>query len=77
MDGVKVELNHERKHSLGSEEYDENDRTMLDVIHREIELKGDLSDEQRQRLLSISHRCPVHRTLTEGAKIIDEMHPMD
>jgi putative redox protein len=38
-------------------------------IDREIELAGSLSDEQRQRLLQIAERCPVHRTLTSTIAI--------
>ena len=32
--------------------------------------KGDLDAEQRQRLLEIADRCPVHRTLERSAKVI-------
>ncbi len=35
----------------------------LDVLHREIELAGKLDVSQRQRLLEIADKCPVHRTL--------------
>jgi len=34
------------------------------VITRKIKMEGDLDAEQRQRLLEIADRCPVHRTLT-------------
>ena len=34
-------------------------------ITRIIQLEGDLDNEQRQRLLEISNRCPVHKTLQE------------
>lgn len=37
---------------------------MLDRIERDIELDGNLSDEQRGRLLEIANKCPVHKTLT-------------
>ncbi len=37
----------------------------LNTIVREIELIGDLDEKQREKLLSIANRCPVHRTLTE------------
>ena len=73
LDGVTVELSHERVHARDCEECEENDDTMLDVIRRYIVVKGDLSEEQRQRLLTIARRCPVHRTLTEGPRILDEM----
>ena len=42
---------------------------MLDRIEREITLFGDLSDEQRHRLLEIAERCPVHRTLVSEVQI--------
>ena len=37
----------------------------VDIITRDIKLEGNLDDTQRQRLLEIANKCPVHRTLTE------------
>jgi len=34
------------------------------TITRQITMAGDLDAEQRQRLLGIADKCPVHRTLT-------------
>jgi putative redox protein len=42
---------------------------MLDCIEREISLTGPLSAEQRERLLEIANRCPVHRTLVSEIDI--------
>jgi putative redox protein len=36
---------------------------------RQIEPVGQLDEEQKQRLLSVSLRCPVHKTLQDGADI--------
>lgn len=47
----------------------DNDRTPADGFTRRIELEGDLDAEQRARLLEIADRCPVHRTLTGGARV--------
>jgi putative redox protein len=33
-------------------------------VTRQVAIHGDLDAEQRQRLLEIADRCPVHRTLT-------------
>lgn len=41
-----------------------------DRFAREIVLEGDLTAEQRQRLLEIANRCPVHRTLEGGSHIV-------
>lgn len=42
---------------------------LLDRIDREIELSGNLDEAQKQRLLEIAERCPVHRTLQSEINI--------
>jgi putative redox protein len=37
---------------------------------REITLDGDLDDDQRKRLLEIAEMCPIHRLLTQGARVV-------
>ncbi|PLZ03014.1 peroxiredoxin [Burkholderia sp. WAC0059] len=39
------------------------------TIDRRIVLEGDLSDEQRERLLQIANACPVHKVLTHPIAI--------
>ena len=36
---------------------------------RDIKLHGDLTDEQRARLMEIADKCPVHRTLSGTLQI--------
>lgn len=36
------------------------------VMDRKIRLKGNLSDEQKERLLAVANKCPVHKTLTQS-----------
>ncbi|MBX3040881.1 MAG: OsmC family protein [Bdellovibrionaceae bacterium] len=43
------------------------------VISRQLTLKGDLSDEQRTRLLEIANKCPIHRLLTGSLQIQTEL----
>lgn len=43
--------------------------TPPDLFTREITIAGDLDDAQRARMIEIAERCPVHRTLTAGARI--------
>jgi putative redox protein len=40
-----------------------------DEIDRELQFEGELTDEQRARLLDIAERCPVHRTLHSEALV--------
>jgi putative redox protein len=42
----------------------------IQTIALELILGGALDDEQRQRLMEIAERCPVHRTLTETVRIV-------
>lgn len=45
-------------------------KAKIDRIEREIELRGDLDEAQRTRLMEIADRCPVHRSLSEGNVVI-------
>jgi putative redox protein len=45
----------------------------IDRITRSISFKGDLSDEQKARLMAIADKCPVHRTLENDPKIVTEL----
>jgi putative redox protein len=58
-----VRLSHGRVHAKDSDAVE--GKAKMEVIEREITLIGDeLTPEQRQRLLTIADKCPVHRTLT-------------
>jgi uncharacterized OsmC-like protein len=65
---VQVRLMHSQIHAEDCAEC-ETRQGMIDRIEREISLVGDLSEDQRHRLLEIANRCPVHRTLTSEIKI--------
>jgi putative redox protein len=45
----------------------------VDRITRDITLEGALTQEQREGLLSIANRCPVHRTLTGEISILSSL----
>lgn len=42
------------------------------ALRREIRLVGDLSEEQRTRLLEIANKCPVHKMLT-GTIVVESV----
>ena len=69
LDEVRVGLKHSRRHAADEQDCEESDDARLDQVDREIELLGELTDEQRTRLLEIAERCPVHRTLDAGVRI--------
>ena len=59
---VSVQLQHHKIHAEDCAQC-ETKVGLVDEIIRDIQLVGDLTDEQRQRLLEIANKCPVHRTL--------------
>jgi uncharacterized OsmC-like protein len=65
---VTVRLWHSRIHAEDCSEC-ETKQGMLDHIEVEVALHGELTDEQRHRLLEIADMCPVHRTLTSEIDI--------
>ena len=62
LEHVNVRLKHEKVHATDCVECENKDQK-IDRIERELELTGALDDSQRQRLMEIANRCPVHRTL--------------
>ncbi len=56
---VEIRLEHERSQVAGPD----GKRRYQDEIVSRIGLEGDLDETQRRRLLEISERCRVHRTL--------------
>lgn len=62
LERASVELSHAKVHEEDCENC-ESAASKIDRIERRLTLEGPLSDEQRQRLLEIAERCPVHRTL--------------
>ena len=68
LDRVSVRLKHDKIHAQDCADC-ETKAGRLDRIGRELTLEGDLSAEQRAKLLEIADKCPVHRSLTSEIKI--------
>jgi putative redox protein len=68
LEQVTVRLRHDKIHAQDCAEC-ETKEGRLDRIEREISLAGPLDAEQRERLLAIANRCPVHRTLVSEVDI--------
>jgi putative redox protein len=62
LDETIVRLSHDKIHAEDCA-HCETEEGRVDHIEREIEVQGNLSAEQRERLLEIANKCPVHRTL--------------
>ena len=68
LDDVTVTLSHDRQHVTDCEGCEEKPQK-IEVINKIVTLVGELSEENKQRLLQIADRCPVHQTLHSDLKI--------
>ena len=76
LEQVRVSLRHSRIHAKDCADCDISATGMIDHMDREIELLGDLDDDQREKLLAIAERCPVHRTLTSSVHVSTSLRPV-
>jgi len=76
LERATVTLNHNRIHAEDCADC-ETQAGMLDRIVRSVALEGDLDAAQRQKLLEIADKCPVHRTLTHEVVIETEAAPAE
>jgi uncharacterized OsmC-like protein len=70
LERVEVSLRHSRTHAQDCQNCGKSE-SKLERIDRYIHVTGELSAEQRMRLLEIAQRCPVHRTLRSEILIED------
>ena len=77
LESVTIELSHERVHRDDLEDFEDNDRAFVDLIKRQIVLRGDLTDEQKDRIAYIAKRCPLHRTLESRPRIEDRVEVVE
>lgn len=72
LDGVRVTLSHKKIYAKDCSDC-ETKVGKIDQIERVVEVEGDLSAEQRKRLLEIADKCPVHRTLHSEVKVTSRL----
>ncbi|MEO9229728.1 MAG: bifunctional alpha/beta hydrolase/OsmC family protein [Devosia sp.] len=74
LTGVEVSLSHERNHARDCDHCEQDD-ARVQAIYRTLQLMGDMTAAQRERLLAVAEMCPVHRTLTGSLHIHDRALP--
>jgi uncharacterized OsmC-like protein/pimeloyl-ACP methyl ester carboxylesterase len=65
LDSVSVDITHAKEHGLDAK----NPGAKVDHFERIIHLSGDLNTKQREKLLEIADKCPVHRTLERASTV--------
>lgn len=72
VDRIGTRVLHDKVHAADCEECSDDQKNnggKIDRFERLISLEGNLDDPTRARLLEIADKCPVHRTLENGAAI--------
>ncbi|GAA5026301.1 osmotically inducible protein C [Marivirga lumbricoides] len=65
---IQVHVNQDNCHEKDSE-HCESDESKITYFNRKIEIKGNLTEEQRERLIEIAKKCPVHKTLESQIEV--------
>ena len=71
LERVIVRLRQERIHAADCAACTSGKEGYVHRIQRSVTFEGNLSDEQRTRLQEISHKCPVHKTLSSEILITE------
>lgn len=69
VEEVNVHIEHGKVHAEDCSKCENSASAKIESFSRIIELKGDLDEKQRLRLLEIANKCPVHKTLISEIKI--------
>ncbi len=66
LEHIWVDVTHDKVHARDA---DTPTGQKVDTFSRCIHLVGELDQDQRQRLLEIADKCPVHKTLESTSKV--------
>ena len=72
LESVEVRMRTARSHEQDCEQC-ETESVGMERIERAVELRGELTEEQRARLLEIADRCPVKQTLARGVQVVSTL----
>ncbi len=72
LDDVVCHVNYTKEHMEDCEQCDDKS-AKIDTFTREITLEGNLTSEQKEKLLQIADKCPVHKTLHTQTQIITKL----
>ena len=68
VEDIYIEMRHNKRHADDGANC-EDPSSKMDTIEKELVIKGDLNKDQLDKLLDISKKCPVHRTLLSEISI--------
>ena len=72
LEGVEVRLTHDHDYAQDAADCEDKE-SRVELITREISVRGPLDEQQRARLLEIAQKCPVHQTLLGTLEVRDTL----
>ena len=69
LDNVEVHTSYSKTHAQDCADSEDN-AAKIDTFRRELKITGDLDENQREKLVQIADKCPVHKTLHSKTQII-------
>jgi len=72
LEGAKVEVNYDHDHASDAKDCVTGE-AKKGLFQRKISLEGPLDEKQKERILSIASKCPVHKSLEKGTNISTEI----
>ena len=73
LDSVSARYSYDRMHSDDCVDCPDDLDAWLHQVRSQVFIEGRFDEHQRRRLEEIAARCPVHRTLSEGVRFVDEV----
>lgn len=75
LTGIRVDVTHDKVHAEDADP--DKPSQKIDEFRRLIHLEGALDDAQRDKLVEIADKCPVHKTLHQNNQIVTELAPSE
>ncbi len=72
VQNVEVHTSYGKEHAVDCESC-ELDNAKIDTFHRTVKLTGELDDKQKERIMEIADKCPVHRTLHSETQVVSKL----
>jgi uncharacterized OsmC-like protein/alpha/beta superfamily hydrolase len=70
LEAAETHTSYSKEHAVDCADCETSSKSKIDTFRREIRLVGPLDAGQKNRLMEIADRCPVHRTLDSVTEIV-------
>ncbi len=69
LEEINVFLHHEKVHHQDSLDVEDKKESKISKFTRVLQIKGEMTEEMREKLLEIADKCPVHKTLHDPIEV--------